>query len=268
MSLQVNIAEQVAKVTVNEENVIVAVSEVQHVVTISEADKGDKGDIGIGIPPGGSKGQRLVKKSIADYDTEWIDQTTGIDKTVLFQDGDVVSGDADFRWDKNTQSLIIGKPDVFTNDKVSIGGALDDYLQATISNTDEGTSASADWIATNDKGTDDAHYIDVGINSSVYDDPDFNMTKANDAYVLSEGGDLILAPITEGKRIILGAGGATSADTQGYVDAEGIDLVAGKTYRVDGVDILKDRPLVFYGTTDPPSPVGLSEGTLYFKHEA
>lgn len=34
--------------------------------------KGDKGDDGEGVPTGGSAGQMLVKKSSADYDTEWV----------------------------------------------------------------------------------------------------------------------------------------------------------------------------------------------------
>lgn len=228
---------------------------------------GPAGETGQGLIPGGTKGQRLVKKSNLDFDTEWLSQTQAGDKQLIFQDGDVLNGDDDLRWDKSTQSLIIGKPDVFTNDKISIGGALDDYLQGTISNTEEGTSASADWIATNDKGTDDAHYVDVGINSSIYDDPDFDITKANDAYLLNEGGDLVIAPVTEGKRIILGAGGSKVENIQGFIDEQGVDLVEGKSFRIDGENILDARPSIFYGTGSPPSAAGLADGTLFFKYE-
>lgn len=35
--------------------------------------RGPKGDPGVGVPPGGAAGQMLVKKSGADYDTEWRD---------------------------------------------------------------------------------------------------------------------------------------------------------------------------------------------------
>ena len=33
--------------------------------------RGPKGDPGVGVSPGGAAGQMLVKKSGADYDTEW-----------------------------------------------------------------------------------------------------------------------------------------------------------------------------------------------------
>lgn len=35
--------------------------------------RGPQGDPGVGVPPGGAAGQMLVKKSGADYDTEWRD---------------------------------------------------------------------------------------------------------------------------------------------------------------------------------------------------
>lgn len=41
--------------------------------------RGPQGDPGVGVPPGGAAGQMLVKKSGADYDTEWrasVDQKT------------------------------------------------------------------------------------------------------------------------------------------------------------------------------------------------
>jgi hypothetical protein len=228
---------------------------------------GATGATGPGVPIGGTTGQRLVKKSNVDLDVEWKNQLSLPDRQIAFQDGDDIGGDTDLLWDKNTKSLIIGQPELFTNDKLSIGGALDDYLQSTMNNSEEGTSASADWIATNDKGTDDSHYVDMGINSSVYDDPDFNATKANDAYLLNEGGDLVIGAITEGKKTVLVAGGATVDDVQGHVDDEGIDLVSGKTYRVDGTDILDNRPQIFYGISEPPSPIGLADGSMFFKHE-
>lgn len=228
---------------------------------------GPSGVTGPGVPTGGTTAQRLVKKSDVNFDTEWVDQLSLPDKQVVFQDGDSLGGDEDFAWDKNSKSLIIGKPQQQTNDKISIGDALDDYVQATIGNTEEGTSASADWIATNDKGDDESNYIDLGINSSVYNDPDFGATKANDGYLLHDGGDLVIGTITAGKKTVLIAGGATADDIQGHVDAEGIELVEGKTYRVNGVDILDNRPQIFYGISDPPSPIGLADGSLFFKHE-
>lgn len=40
---------------------------------------GNKGDAGPGVPPGGSPGQVLVKKTAADYDAQWSDPAGGFD---------------------------------------------------------------------------------------------------------------------------------------------------------------------------------------------
>lgn len=40
---------------------------------IKVAGIGANGVDGVGIPSGGTEGQMLIKKSITDYDTEWID---------------------------------------------------------------------------------------------------------------------------------------------------------------------------------------------------
>ena len=42
-----------------------------------EGQQGPKGDPGEGVPSGGTTGQVLAKKTNADYDTEWVDQTGG-----------------------------------------------------------------------------------------------------------------------------------------------------------------------------------------------
>lgn len=41
------------------------------------AIKGDKGEPGPGVAPGGTTGQVLAKASSTDYDTQWVDQTGG-----------------------------------------------------------------------------------------------------------------------------------------------------------------------------------------------
>ena len=46
-------------------------------INIMDGTQGDKGDTGPGVPAGGTTGQVLAKKSNADNDTEWINQSGG-----------------------------------------------------------------------------------------------------------------------------------------------------------------------------------------------
>lgn len=66
------------------------------------------------------------------------------------------------------QSFILGTPSytpsstTFEQDTTSVNG----YAQAILRNSSNGASASADFVAENDIGTDTTNYIDMGINSS------------------------------------------------------------------------------------------------------
>jgi hypothetical protein len=185
---------------------------------------------------------------------------TGVDKTIQFNDGGVMGGNTFFRFDKNNNTVVLGLPDALPTNPLNIGGAVDSYLQVNIHNTTEGASASADYVCTADDGTDAMGYIDLGISSSVYDDDEFQCTKAHDGYILN---------VTETDFVIASAGAATSKtrfysgglmDTDHILDIDpsGITLVAGKT--------ITDRPPIFYGTGSPPSATGLPNGALFFKY--
>ena len=54
-----------------------------------EGKEGDKGDTGLGFPPGGFKGQFMAKKSDEDFDIEWQPETKSI---VLEACGDLTVG--------------------------------------------------------------------------------------------------------------------------------------------------------------------------------
>lgn len=92
---------------------------------------------------------------------------------------------------------------------------VNDYIQIGIQNPNAGDSASADVVITADNGTNTTHYVDLGIASSGYDYPDFNMIQPNDAYLIVEGGDLILNASSGGKAIDFYVGGTTETDEVG-----------------------------------------------------
>ena len=47
--------------------------------TVTNGANGQDGDPGVGVPTGGTAGQILAKASGTDYDTEWVNQSAGVD---------------------------------------------------------------------------------------------------------------------------------------------------------------------------------------------
>ena len=98
-----------------------------------------------------------------------------------------------------------------------------DYAQIAFKNTSSGINASTDFIAYSNNGTDSDGYIDMGITSQNFSDPDFTITGAGDGYIFmvgaaggSDKGNLVLATSNTGSqnKIIFAAGGLASDDTQ------------------------------------------------------
>ena len=80
---------------------------------------------------------------------------------------------------------------------------LDTYAQVNFQNINSGASASTDFVATSDNGTDTEGYINMGINSSTFLDPDnFPQMGANDGYLIHHGvgstGNLFIVSHTSG----------------------------------------------------------------------
>jgi hypothetical protein len=64
---------------------------------------------------------------------------------------------------------------------------LDTYAQVNFQNINSGTSASTDFVATNDAGDDNDGYINMGINSSTFNDPAYPAMGPNDGYLIHHG---------------------------------------------------------------------------------
>jgi hypothetical protein len=65
---------------------------------------------------------------------------------------------------------------------------VNNYAQLVAQNTNSGTIASTDLVATANNGDDTQNYVNVGITSSTYADAAFTILGPNDSYLLSEGG--------------------------------------------------------------------------------
>ena len=115
---------------------------------------------------------------------------------------------------------------------------VNDYIQNNFQNLNHGTQASTEWVATNDTGNDSNNYIDMGIAGHGWDGTQANSVGTaagpSDSWVYtqgtvssSEGGNLILGTIKDGKavKILAGSNGASSVVAQ--FDAGGMTLTTG-----------------------------------------
>jgi hypothetical protein len=110
-----------------------------------------------------------------------------------------------------------------TNPRIIAQSDANDYSQIAFKNTNSGANASTDFIAYSNNGTDSDGYIDMGITSQNFTDPDFTITGKGDGYIFMVGaaggtdqGNLVLATGDTGSqnKIIFAAGGLASDDSQ------------------------------------------------------
>ncbi len=91
--------------------------------------------------------------------------------------------------DLNVGSLSAGlrTTDDYTNPiSVFSVDADDDYAQLVVKNTGNGENASSDVIIYASNGVDSSGWIDIGITSPSFSDPEFTITGANDGYIFME----------------------------------------------------------------------------------
>lgn len=111
-----------------------------------------------------------------------------------------------------------------TNPTMVVESDYADYSQIAFRNVNAGAAASTDIIMYSNNGNDASGYIDMGITSSNFSDPDFTITGKGDGYIFMVGaengsedrGNLILATGDTGtqNKIVFAAGGLASDNTQ------------------------------------------------------
>jgi hypothetical protein len=111
-----------------------------------------------------------------------------------------------------------------TNPNLVIAVSKNDYAQVAFSNRSSHADASTDVILYSNNGNDASGYIDMGITSSNFADPDFTITGKGDGYLFMVGadagatdrGNLVIATSDTGtqNKIVFAAGGLSSDNTQ------------------------------------------------------
>jgi len=99
----------------------------------------------------------------------------------------------------------------YANASIQADTNIDNFSQIAQQNHFQGANASSDFVAVANNGDESNYYIDMGINSNVYNNADYAVTKANDGYLYVNGGNLIIGTQTATKTISFFTGGTNSA---------------------------------------------------------
>jgi hypothetical protein len=114
----------------------------------------------------------------------------------------------------------------FDNAEVQIDSNRNDFSQLIHQNHNSGTNASTDFVATNDIGTDESNFIDLGINSSTYTQAEYSITGPNDGYLFINGGNLAIGTQSAADVIRFHTGGTTSNKLRLTIDDNGLTVIS------------------------------------------
>lgn len=120
---------------------------------------------------------------------------------------------------------------------IEIDGNQNTYLQIVVQNANTGNNASSDLIVTNDSGNDTVGFIDLGINSSTYNQASFNLTGAGDGYLYTSNGALVIGTASAQPVIFHSNGTTTTAEHMRITAGGNVGInttTAGSTLVVNG----------------------------------
>jgi hypothetical protein len=100
-------------------------------------------------------------------------------------------------------------------------GNTDFTIQLNIRNNNPGTNASSDIVATNDTGAD---YIDLGINSSHYNNDQWTITSPGDGYLFNSNNSLAIGTLSNTGSIKFFTGGQLIQNQVAKIDTHGLSL--------------------------------------------
>lgn len=147
-----------------------------------------------------------------------------------YNNSGVLAGTDNMVYDNVTKQVTIGNSTVnvqlgytgSVNALTHFHGNQNSYVQVILNNINAGNAASSDYIAENNLGTETTNFVDLGINSSTYADPNFSAMGAGDAYLYSANNDLVIGTADSGGgelRFI--TGGTTTSQIRATVTVGG-----------------------------------------------
>lgn len=130
----------------------------------------------------------------------------------------------------HSESLKVGENEILlANTIAQFSGNSETFLQTNLQNLN--ANGSADHVVTADNGTNANNFIDMGLNNSNYEDPDYSSMKSLDGYLYTYGslddsadGNLVIGTASAGANVLFIAGGTTEANVIAKITKFGITL--------------------------------------------
>ena len=115
------------------------------------------------------------------------------------------------------------------NSVASFFDSVDSFSQVNYQNLSAGNSASTDFVATADNGTDSTFFVDFGINSSTYNLGTFTIAGANDGYAYSQSSNFAIGTAAPAKSVKFFQGGTLAANEVARFAPTTNNLLVGTT---------------------------------------
>lgn len=126
----------------------------------------------------------------------------GMSEIMRLQSGRMAVGSNAFNA-TNPEKLLIDAGTTTSYNLMTGKGSIDNYLQINVQNRSAGTSASSDLVATADNGTETSNYIDMGINSSAYNNTAVPVLNGvNNTYLYAAGNDFVMGNLGNNKPMV------------------------------------------------------------------
>jgi hypothetical protein len=139
----------------------------------------------------------------------------------------------------NPEALLVYQNSSTSFNVIGGKGSLNNYLQLNIQNQNAGANASSDVVATADNGNETTNFVDMGMNSSVYNTTGITGGPDN-AYLYSAANNFIIGNSTPAMNLIFFTGGTATTN---------------EAMRITGTGYIG------MGTTTPGNKVEINSGT-------
>jgi len=141
---------------------------------------------------------------------------------------------------------------ILPNVIAQFSGSSSIYNQVNLQNING--SGSGDYVVTANNGTDVTYFIDLGINGSLYSDPNYSAMSSNDGYLYVQGspsapavGNLVIGTAASAANIAFMTGGTQSQNIRAFITNQGIVLSGNSYFRFnDGsIQTVAAAPFVY-----------------------
>ena len=169
-------------------------------------------------------------KTFVDAKIAQASNPQGSNGQLQYNNSGVLAGTSNFVYDNTNGRITVGNSTVnvqlgYTGDANALAhfhGNQNAYVQVILNNVNGGISASSDYVLENDLGTETTNFLDLGINSSNYNDANYSAMGAGDSYLYAANNDLVIGTKDSGGgELRFVTGGVTTSQVRATVTVGG-----------------------------------------------